>query len=306
MAKSIQIRKKQNEELFDELCQHILDALKCFCPCVKNVKNKEDKKKCIKSLQKWLCYRLNGSIIDCAKLCEIIESGQELQVDEGEWKIEYKKPNSVVKDSVDIINTLNNWIIEIDTTRADQVAKKAFSRIALYGTGKKPIFYVAIIYPGTDCMNVNEVIKYSLYGYDIVKKMNNNNDFRTIIINCEAPNIKVVRFDKLRFSVNGNNVKTMTDAVKKSIEIYLSRPSKNYNTLEKALRDYNNNHNGLQTIVSKEPLSKNPLVIKDNDGLFYVTKQWSFKGYSANFQEIINYFKTHHIYVEPISQVISC
>ena len=155
-------------------------------------------------------------------------------------------------------------------------------------------------------MNVNEVIKYSLYGYDIVKKMNNNNDFRTIIINCEAPNIKVVRFDKLRFSVNGNNVKTMTDAVKKSIEIYLSRPSKNYNTLEKALRDYNNNHNGLQTIVSKEPLSKNPLVIKDNDGLFYVTKQWSFKGYSANFQEIINFFKTHHIYVEPISQVISC
>ncbi len=42
------------------------------------------------------------------------------------------------------------------------------------------------------------------------------------------------------------------------------------------------------------------------DGLFYVTKQWSFKGYSANFQEIINFFKTHHIYVEPISQVISC
>ena len=302
MTKSIQIRKKQNEKVFDELCQHILDALKCFCSCVKN---KEDKKKCIKCFQRWLCCRLNGSIIDYAKFCDIIESGKELEVVEGEWEIEYKKPNSVVKDSVDIINTLNNWIIEIDTTRADQVAKKAFSRIALYGTGKKPIFYVAIMYPGTDKMNVNEVIKYSLYGYDIVKKMNNNNDFRTIIINCEAPNIKVVRFDKLRFSVNGNNEKTMSDAVKKAIEIYLSRPSKNYNTLEKALRDYNNNHNGLQTIVSKGPLSKNPIVMKDKDELFYVTKQWSFKGYTANFQEIINFFKTYNIYIEPISQVIS-
>lgn len=291
----------QNENFFVDLCNYILEALKCFCPCVNNSKDKEE---CIKYFQDWLYYRLNGYSIDIEKICEMFESGKKPDVTNGDWVKEYKKPNSIVKDRVDIINPKKNWIIEIDTTRADQVAKKAFSRIALYGTGDSPIFYVAIIYPGTKSMNVNEVIKYSRYGYDIVKKMNSNNDFRTIIINCASPtpSIKVIRFDKrIPFTINGYTVKTMSDAIEKAIEIYLDRRGNNFSTLEEALSIFNKNHNGLQTIVSEKPLQKGSIEMIDVHGkTFYVTKQWSYKGHTANFEEICKFFNKYNIKIEPI------
>ena len=154
-------------------------------------------------------------------------------------------------------------------------------------------------------MNVKEVIKYSRYGYDIVKKMDKRNEFRTIIINCKHPAIQVIRFDKrIKFSINGYTVNSMSDAIKKAIEIYLSRPHKSFITLEKALLDYNNNHNGLQTIISQEPMTKSPFLMEDANGIFYVTTQWSYKGYTANFQEIMKFFKLYHIQIDPIYEVI--
>lgn len=295
-----QRKAELNEELFNQLCQHIVDALECFCPCLNETK---DKKKCVEYLQKWLCCRLNGIKIDCNAFCKLIESGKDLPKCEGQWQIEYQKPNNIVNDRVDIYNTINgyHWIIELDAPRADQVAKKAFSRIALFGTGKEPIFYVSIIYPGTNSMNENEVIKYSRYGYDIVKGLNSFNDFRTIIIDCENSKLKIIRFDKMKFRVNGNGAYSMSGAVKKATEIYLKQRAKSYKTLEEALLGYNNNHNGLQAIVSTTPFTKGSITLTDAKGTtFYVTKQWSYNGASANFEEIIEFFKTNKINIEPI------
>ena len=68
----------------------------------------------------------------------------------------------------------SNWeiIIEIDTARADQVAKKIVSRF--YHILESPWqnkIYVALCYPGTKKMNSNECEKYVGYGEGILKSI---------------------------------------------------------------------------------------------------------------------------------------
>lgn len=60
-------------------------------------------------------------------------------------------------------------LIELDTIRADQVAKKFVSRLAL--TIGQPVIYIAICYPGTDQMNRQECIKYFQYCADIINAL---------------------------------------------------------------------------------------------------------------------------------------
>src|SRR5574344_298455 len=104
------------------------------------------------------------------------------------WKTEYKIPNGIVGDSVDIFGQKNgnkDWIIEIDASRADQVAKKIVSRFALYGLND-PIQYVAIIYPGTENMPEEQCIKYLKYGNDIIKKLNEKSSVVGIFVHPDS------------------------------------------------------------------------------------------------------------------------
>lgn len=275
--------KSINESIFDCLCQEICNLLPQFCDCM----NKK-KTNCVKDFQVKLKNYLNNN---CG-------SG---------WEIEYKKPHCPYNDRVDIFKSSTksgfNWIIEIDASRADQVAKKAFSRFALFGTGRysNPFFYVAIVYPGTDNMSINEVIKYSRYGHDIAKKMNPMNEWRTIIIDCNHQCLKVINFNNLSFMVNGVGSFKMSKAVEKAVmEYFKQSKAHSFITLEKALKAFNNNHNGLQTIISNSTLAKNPIKMNDSCGnSFYLTRQWSFLGASANFDDIIKFFKKFNIIIEP-------
>ena len=52
--------------------------------------------------------------------------------------------------------------------------------------------YVAVIYPGTKHMSSNEVIKFTKYGSEIATKMNKNNIFKTIMIDCNNCSINVL------------------------------------------------------------------------------------------------------------------
>lgn len=67
------------------------------------------------------------------------------------WEIEEKAKGRSEKDSIDILGqakNMQNWIIEIDATRSDQVSQKLLSRMTLWGL-KNPLNYVAILYPDT-------------------------------------------------------------------------------------------------------------------------------------------------------------
>ena len=106
----------------------------------------------------------------------------------------YRKEN----DSIDIygkpsINNENEWIIEIDATRADQVAKKMLSRFALWGLkrfkkdGKlipKPITYIAILYPDTQ-EGRNQSKKFINFGYEVIHKINKDSRVIGIILGTD-------------------------------------------------------------------------------------------------------------------------
>lgn len=66
-------------------------------------------------------------------------------------------------DSIDICGRGDGYmvVIELDKHRADQVAKKFLSRMAILNDIK--VLYVALCYPGTQAMNENECRKY--FGY---------------------------------------------------------------------------------------------------------------------------------------------
>lgn len=307
MAKKATITNvNPNDTIFNEICSAVLDSLNVFCNKICSCNCGNDKKNCISDLQTSICNRLNSKTSSPV------------------WHKEYKKPHASERDRLDIYGQSKSchWILEIDTTRADQVGKKAFSRFALYGTGNKslPFFYVAIIYPGTDYMNLNEVIKYSRYGYDIAKKMDKRNEFRTIIIDCKENCIKVLRFDKHpKFTVKntakkavksqtesilkGKEEYSMRQAVKKAIELYFERKGNNYEKLEEALKNDEEikNHNGQQTIISKLKPKKdnNTIQMQDKNGtIFFLTGEWMYNGAKANFDGIIRFFNDHKILIQ--------
>ena len=163
-----------NQIIFRTLCEIVQYYISQFCSQNKDEGSKRD---AVRHFQNYLCDELTR------------------RTGSGKWLKEYRHPTRTEKDKVDIYNQVNDyhWIIEIDASRADQVAKKAFSRFALYGTrGEKiPIFYVAIIYPGTKHMSPNEVIKFTNYGFDVSKTMNKNNMFYTIMIDCNNSRINI-------------------------------------------------------------------------------------------------------------------
>lgn len=81
------------------------------------------------------------------------------------FETEKKTSNFAYKDSVDIFgeNDCANIIIELDSNRADQVAKKFVSRAIL--SSNKSLLYISYCYGGTKAMekNENEVLKYFKY-----------------------------------------------------------------------------------------------------------------------------------------------
>ena len=94
-------------------------------------------------------------------------------------------------------------IIEIDATRADQVAKKMMSRFywAMLHQGKSLIcseesrmagntrvVYVSLLYPGTEKMNPEECKKYFVMGAEVLTKLNKDNIFIGYIISDRPGN----------------------------------------------------------------------------------------------------------------------
>ena len=70
-------------------------------------------------------------------------------------------------------------MVELDATRADQVAKKMLSRyyFAQMSSEKKPTVYVCLLYPGTESMNPQECVKYMHMGKEVFLAMNSSNRF---------------------------------------------------------------------------------------------------------------------------------
>ena len=87
-----------------------------------------------------------------------------------EWIKEYSASQSK-RDSIDIFGKGDGLsvIIELDKFRADQVAKKFVSRMALVSI--KRTYYISLCYPGTRYMNRTECEKYFQYCSILAQRM---------------------------------------------------------------------------------------------------------------------------------------
>jgi hypothetical protein len=90
-----------------------------------------------------------------------------------QWRMEYC-PSRQTGDCVDIFGSGNGFVvaIELDKNRADQVAKKFVSRMAILPPTS--IYFVSLCYPGTEKMNKSECAKYFRYCSTLAHRMGNH------------------------------------------------------------------------------------------------------------------------------------
>ena len=99
-----------------------------------------------------------------------------------------------LKDKCDVFVETERYIIivELDASRADQVAKKMLSRYYYADKYTKPVVYVCLLYPGTEKMSSNECVKYMRMGKDVLLSMNSSNRFIGAFINGNNVELKLI------------------------------------------------------------------------------------------------------------------
>lgn len=153
----IQIKEKSNdiddEHWFKEIINS-LESLNCerYLIDLTSFSQKEQKKK-VKKLQNYIYSFLKKIHTDF------------------NWSVEHKISKN--RDAFDIYGERGDeiLIIELDKWRADQVAKKFFSRTALMID--KKIGFISICYGGTKNMSKNECLKYFKYANILSSKLQN-------------------------------------------------------------------------------------------------------------------------------------
>ncbi|MEQ1558656.1 MAG: hypothetical protein ABL933_06895 [Methyloglobulus sp.] len=118
-------------------------------------KSNSDQRIIVTEFQKLIAFALDVSIPDI------------------DWKMEHC-PNNQTKDSIDVFGEGDGFVvvIELYKNRADQVAKKFVSRMAMLSS--TDVYFISLCYPGTDRMNKPECAKYFGYCSTLARRMNNH------------------------------------------------------------------------------------------------------------------------------------
>lgn len=172
------------------------------------------------------------------------------------------------RDSADIWFELEQGpeiIIEIDATRADQVAKKMLSRFCYFSMkdNKQPIIYIALLYQGTSSMNPDECKKYFRMGAEVLKRINNQSILIGWIIGEDQPYVFTSSEDsKVRYSEDAVSereayIDYLVKENIKSVNNYLFP----INWLEQHFMDFKSRTNFLKKLLS--PNSKERDLIEE-------------------------------------------
>ena len=123
-------------------------------------------------------------------------SNTTFKVIDKEYFIFQNTSKKTVGDRADVYAATDDYeiIIEIDATRADQVAKKFVSRLCYHILfsrlkGRKKLIYAALLYKGTDNMNVDECLKYFSFCNEIIKNLNDDSSFLGCVISNIGTNV---------------------------------------------------------------------------------------------------------------------
>lgn len=111
-----------------------------------------------------------GEIKSVSEFQNYVKSILEHQVPEIEWITEHRV-SCQNRDSIDIFGQGQDFVvvIELDAHRADQVAKKFVSRMAILPL--TTIYYISLCYPGTKKMSKSECKKYFSYCETLASRM---------------------------------------------------------------------------------------------------------------------------------------
>lgn len=154
MNPKVKQRSPANDEYLGRLI-HAIESFDCKGYFSDHLGQSQSRQKVIVAkFQRDLCGRLKQDLPDT------------------NWKTEHS-PNASRRDSIDIFGESQESVvaIELDKHRADQVAKKFVSRVALLPERK--VYFISLCYPGTVNMNISECKKYFSYCANLSKRMGN-------------------------------------------------------------------------------------------------------------------------------------
>lgn len=212
------------------------------------------------------------------------------------WATEKKANGRKEKDSIDIHGESKSecCIIEIDATRIDQITQKFVSRMSLWGLGsEKPLLYVAILYPGSECHRRKEDCeKYIRYCYDLMKACKGN-DSSVVGIYTNGKNIEVWDYDRtssFQITCPGTNsvsYKSMVKSAMHAVKWYADNKAKDFHQLKKVFRFVD---------IKKSP-SKYEMV-NTKIGNIYVSTDWREYGSRAYWNDFVSRCKKEGITIE--------
>lgn len=154
MKPLLQVRSVNTDSLLDQIIKAI-ESVECKSYFSDHIgKSQSDQKEIVSSFQKAVCDSLAN------------------RVTSAEWQLEYL-PSTNARDSIDIFGQAESSVIaiELDKHRADQVAKKFVSRVAILPNTK--VYFVSLCYPGTANMSKPETVKYFGYCSNLAQRMGN-------------------------------------------------------------------------------------------------------------------------------------
>jgi hypothetical protein len=118
-----------------------------------------------------MAQREQRSVVTCFQ--NRLKSELERSMPDVIWSTEHC-PGGESRDCVDVFGQGHDFVvaIELDKTRADQVAKKFVSRMAILPS--TTVYFISLCYPGTESMNRVECSKYFRYCATLASRMSNH------------------------------------------------------------------------------------------------------------------------------------
>ena len=215
------------------------------------------------------------------------------------WDIEVQAKGRLEKDSIDILGQAKgqqNWIIEIDATRSDQVSQKLLSRLSLWGK-KDPIQYVAILYPDAHNKGQSACEKYLRYGNEICQIINKDSSVLGIFVDPVLNTVEVLQFgEPSHFDVNGTECKSMADAAAEAVRAYATMHPSNFKQLKSHWGKFVNNVRGASRYKN--------IGMKSTDGVqVYTYTQFRQYGLSSYWSVFVHLCKKNGIIVSKMKRV---
>jgi hypothetical protein len=229
------------------------------------------------------------------QLCEYLNQNTNYS-----WASEQKPNYRTEGDSIDILGVCQNcpnYIIEIDATRGDQVAKKLLSRIALWGIEKNSIVrYIALLYPNTQGGGKSESEKFVRFGNSVLKKCNSASSCVGVYINNGK--VELWDFNQLsNFEIkdkkgNVKNIQSMAQCAMAVIGDYITQNKiKNYSDLRRSFGNFVDNQPGPSRYKYLTTISGTSI---------YVYTQWREYGYGANWIKFVALCKRKGYFINKV------